>query len=60
MKSQYRGKQGKEEAVFVFHEYQINVIYSCTGLGTATMAFISTIVVLRRKQASLERLESSK
>lgn len=60
MKSQYRGRQGKEEAVFVFHQQQINVFYNCTILCMATTAFISTVVILRRKLTSLEGVEQQK
>lgn len=51
MKSQYRGRQGKEEAVFVVHHQQINVFYNCTILGTATMAFTSTVVIIEKEMS---------
>lgn len=54
MEGQYRGRQGREKAMFVFHQQQINGVYNCTILGAAIMAFTSFIILLRRERASLE------
>lgn len=49
MEGQYRDRQGKEEAVFVFHQWEINGVNNCTILCAAIMAFTSFIILLRRE-----------
>lgn len=37
MEGQYRDRQGKEKAMFVFHQQEINGVYNCTILDAAIM-----------------------